>query len=78
MADPTNKSPGSVPGRYYVDAECVDCDLCREMAPSVFIRNDAEGVSFVHRQPVTEEEIALVEEALAGCPADTIGNDGDS
>jgi ferredoxin len=31
----------------------------------------------VYRQPVTLEEIALAEEALAICPTDTIGNDGD-
>jgi len=77
MADPTNKSPGNVPGRYYVDDTCIDCDLCRETAPSVFKRNDVDGMSYVHRQPVSEEEIALAEEALAGCPTETIGRDGE-
>jgi ferredoxin len=76
MADPTSKSPGNVPGRYYVDDTCIDCDLCRETAPTVFMRNDAEGMSFVHHQPVTEEEIALAEEALESCPTETIGRDG--
>jgi ferredoxin len=76
MADRTNKSPGNAPGTYYVDDNCIDCDFCRETAPSIFRRNDAAGLSLVHHQPVTEEEIAMAEEALAGCPADTIGNDG--
>lgn len=78
MANKEYKTAGNVPGRYYVDSECIDCDLCRMTAPSMFRRNDVEGASYVCYQPVTAEEIALAEEALAGCPADTIGNDGDT
>jgi ferredoxin len=32
----------------------------------------------VHKQPTTEEEIALCMEALEGCPVEAIGNDGDA
>ena len=35
------------------------------------------GYSFVHKQPTTEEEIAMCMEALEGCPVEAIGNDGD-
>jgi ferredoxin len=76
MANPADRLPENVPGRYYVDATCIDCDLCRETAPIVFKRHDEAGFSIVHHQPLTEEEIALAEEARAGCPVEAIGNDG--
>lgn len=76
MADPNNKNSGNVPGIYYVDDTCIDCDLCRETAPTVFRRNDEGAFSYVHRQPVTAEEVALAEQALEQCPTETIGRDG--
>jgi ferredoxin len=38
MADVANKFPQNVPGRFYVDDQCIDCDLCRERAPANFAR----------------------------------------
>jgi hypothetical protein len=35
MADPANKYPENVPGKYYVDDQRIDCDLCRETAPQI-------------------------------------------
>jgi ferredoxin len=77
MADKTNKWPENVLGKFYVDEQCIDCDLCRETAPSFFTRNNDGGYSFVHKQPKTQEEIDLCMEALQGCPVDAIGSDGD-
>jgi len=76
VADPENKVPGSVPGRYYVDQECIDCDLCREVAANSFERNEDEGFSYVYKQPETDEERSLCEEAKESCPVEAIGNDG--
>ena len=76
MANLQDKTPENVPGRYYVDNTCIDCDMCREIAPQIFKRHDDGAYSYVYRQPVTNEEIALAEEALAHCPTETIGNDG--
>lgn len=45
-------------------------------APAFFARDDETAAAYVHRQPVTPEEIALAEEALTCCPTETIGNDG--
>lgn len=67
----------NVPGHYYVDDTCIDCDLCRSTAPQIFKRDDVGGYSYVHRQPVAPEEIALAEEARLDCPTETIGNDGE-
>ena len=77
MADKTNKWPENVLGKFYVDEQSIDCDLCRETAPGFFTRNNDGGYSFVHKQPKTQEEIDLCMEALQGCPVDAIGSDGD-
>lgn len=76
MATPTERLPQNVPGRYYVDASCIDCDQCRVMAPQIFVRHEESGLSIVTRQPETPEEIALVEEAMSSCATSSIGNDG--
>jgi ferredoxin len=76
MANLADRLPQNVPGRFYVDAQCIDCDLCRETAPNVFTRHDESGFSYVYRQPLTPEDLALAEEALQGCPVEAIGHDG--
>ena len=43
MADAANKYSENAPGKYYVDNQCIDCDLCRETAPANFKRNDDGG-----------------------------------
>jgi ferredoxin len=76
MAERTDRLPQNVAGPYFVDSTCVDCDLCRNTAPDFFHRDEESGFSFVYRQPLTPEEIALAEEAKHGCPTESIGNDG--
>jgi len=76
MANKADKWAQNALGRFYVDQQCIDCDLCRETAPNFFTRNDEGGHSFVHKQPETEEDIALCMEALEGCPVEAIGDDG--
>ena len=76
MADPTDKVPGQAPGRYYVDTQCIDCDLCRETAPANFTRQDSDGYSFVQRQPADPAEEAACLAALEECPVEAIGDDG--
>ncbi|HEX5219649.1 MAG TPA: ferredoxin [Verrucomicrobiae bacterium] len=77
MADKRLRHPENVPGKYYVDESCIDCDLCRNTAPQFFKRFDEGGYTIVHRQPQSPEELALAREALEGCPTESIGNDGD-
>ena len=77
MADKNLKYSENVPGKFYVDNSCIDCDLCRETAPEFFRRNDDEGHTYVWKQPVTPEEFQLADEAMSACPTETIGNDGD-
>lgn len=75
MADPESKVPENVPGRYYVDETCIDCDLCRETAPANFRRNDEGRRSYVTRQPASPEEEAACDAALLECPVEAIGRE---
>src|SRR5207249_5225959 len=77
MADIANRYPENTAGKFYVDNQCIDCDLCRETAPSNFTRNDDGGYSYVFKQPTTPEEDAQCKEAMEGCPVEAIGNNGE-
>jgi ferredoxin len=77
MADKENRYAENVSGKFYVDNQCIDCDLCRETAPDSFQRNDDGGYSYVYKQPTTPEEEKLAQEALEGCPVEAIGSDGE-
>ena len=76
MADIANKYPDNVAGKYYVDNQCIDCDLCRETAPDNFKRNDDGGYSLVYKQPSSPDEEARCKEAKEGCPVEAIGDNG--
>ena len=78
MADHTQRLSRNAPGSWYVDANCIDCDLCRETAPTVFRRDDENGNSIVFHQPETDEDLRLADEAMSGCLVEAIGNDNPS
>src|SRR5437868_6224300 len=74
MAELRNRLDGNAPGEFYVDSSCIDCDLCRQIAPEVF--RDAGDASVVHRQPSTPVEMRRAEMALVTCPTASIGTLG--
>ena len=76
MADVTDKYELNVEGKFYVDEQCIDCDLCRETAPKNFTREEDEGYSYVYKQPENDEELESCIEAMDGCPVESIGDDG--
>jgi len=76
MADVANRYAENAPGRFYVDDQCIDCDLCRQTAPTNFTRDEESGHSFVFRQPQTPEEEGECQEAMQNCPVEAIGDDG--
>jgi ferredoxin len=72
--------PENVPGNNYVLDSCIDCDTCRCIAPGLFARSQVNGYSYVRRQPVTELDEELMEEAIECCPVSAIRDrrsDGD-
>ena len=76
MADKEEKWAENVDGKFYVDEQCIDCDLCRETAPDNFTREEDGGYSYVYKQPENNQELELCIEAMEGCPVEAIGNDG--
>jgi ferredoxin len=77
MIDPLKKYSENVPGIYYVNSDCIECDLCRETAPKNFRRKEPEGYFYVFKQPETPAEEALCRESMSGCPVEAIWNNGD-
>jgi ferredoxin len=76
MADPKDRYPENPEGKFYVDSQCIDCDVCRVTAPQNFKREEDKGYSFVVQQPRTPEEEAQCQEAKDSCPVEAIGDDG--
>ena len=76
MADVDDKYEENAEGKYYVDSQCIDCDVCRETAPNNFTRDDDGGYSYVNKQPANEEEEDQCAEAMEACPVEAIGDDG--
>jgi glyoxylase-like metal-dependent hydrolase (beta-lactamase superfamily II) len=76
MADPAQSVAENVPGDFFVDASCIDCDTCRQLAPRVF--GQAADTAFVERQPQSEFDQRAALHALLSCPTGSIGTRGDA
>jgi glyoxylase-like metal-dependent hydrolase (beta-lactamase superfamily II)/ferredoxin len=76
MANRNKQVPENVPGDFFVDWTCIDCDTCRQLAPSVF--GEAADHAFVHQQPATPEDRRQALRALVCCPTGSIGSSGGS
>ena len=76
MADPKNRWPDNVPGKFYVDKECILCSVCSDAAPNNFRMSDDEDHDVVYKQPENDEELAQSYEAKENCPVEAIGDDG--
>ena len=61
----------NVAGDFFVDSTCIDCDLCRQIAPETF--SDIGDQSIVHRQPQSDVEEFNALKALVACPTASIG-----
>jgi glyoxylase-like metal-dependent hydrolase (beta-lactamase superfamily II)/ferredoxin len=71
MAQVALRLPENVPGDFFVDSTCIDCDACRVFAPSVF--SDDGDQSSVFHQPETADELLAAQKALISCPTASIG-----
>jgi glyoxylase-like metal-dependent hydrolase (beta-lactamase superfamily II)/ferredoxin len=71
MADLSRVLPGNADGDFFVDDSCIDCDLCRQIAPEVFVQQD--GYSVVDAQPGTSSATLQARKALVTCPTGSIG-----
>jgi len=71
MANPARAYPENIPGNFFVDDTCIDCDLCRQIAPSTF--EEEVDHSAVFHQPETSPEKHRAAMALVACPTGSIG-----
>lgn len=74
MARIADRLPENVDGALYVDRSCIDCDLCRQLAPATFGRDDRRGQSVVRAQPRDGGELHRALTALVTCPTHSIGS----
>lgn len=77
MADKTAKWDLNVPGKFYVDEQCIACDACVVEAAKFFEMNDEDGHAFVKKQPESEADLQDCMNALEACPVEAIGSDGE-
>src|ERR1700732_3013534 len=72
MADPRKSVHENVPGDFFVDTTCIDCDTCRQLAPAVFA--EGPGTAYVHRLPGDAADRRQALRALLACPTGSIGD----
>jgi glyoxylase-like metal-dependent hydrolase (beta-lactamase superfamily II)/ferredoxin len=73
MAHFERRLGSNAPGDFYVDDSCIDCSMCRFLAPSSFQLDESLGLSIVGRQPQTGDERLRAAMALVSCPTSSIG-----
>jgi glyoxylase-like metal-dependent hydrolase (beta-lactamase superfamily II)/ferredoxin len=71
MANLSKRLETNVDGNFFVDSTCIDCDTCRQLAPSTFIEDG--NYSTVYRQPESAEQTFSAYQALLACPVGSIG-----
>ena len=75
MANLTKRLPENVPGDFFVDSNCIDCDTCRQLAPVSF--GETGEFAYVQRQPQSQGDRRAALHALVSCPTGSIGCRGD-
>jgi glyoxylase-like metal-dependent hydrolase (beta-lactamase superfamily II)/ferredoxin len=73
VARRADRLPNNAEGDVFVDASCIDCEVCRIVAPHTFGRDDSVGQSIVKLQPKGEVERRRAAMALVACPTSSIG-----
>jgi glyoxylase-like metal-dependent hydrolase (beta-lactamase superfamily II)/ferredoxin len=74
MANLKKRVPENVPGDFFVDSTCIDCDTCRQIAPETF--GETGTTAYVHHQPETDATRRQALRALICCPTGSIGGSG--
>lgn len=73
MADRNKRLDSNVAGNFFVDATCINCDTCRQLAPTSF--EEVGEFSAVSHQPNNEHETHQAYQALLACPVGSIGTE---
>jgi glyoxylase-like metal-dependent hydrolase (beta-lactamase superfamily II)/ferredoxin len=74
VANPEHRLSTNAPGPWFVDQACIDCDLCRQLSPSIF--GDEGGQACIRRQPISDDDQRQAALAAIACPTGAIGAGG--
>jgi glyoxylase-like metal-dependent hydrolase (beta-lactamase superfamily II)/ferredoxin len=74
MARLARRLPENAAGDLFVDDTCIDCETCRQIAPSVFARDVRARQSVVSQQPVSPSDERRALMAIVACPTASIGS----
>lgn len=73
MARLDRRHPDGVRGDWFIDDRCIGCAASATIAPDLIdLSGDGQRFVFV-RQPVTEQEVLLAQQAAEVCPTRSIG-----
>ena len=72
MANVQKQVSENAAGDFFVDATCINCDTCRQLAPATF--GDSGSHAYVYQQPHDGAERRLAIHALLSCPTGSIGS----
>jgi glyoxylase-like metal-dependent hydrolase (beta-lactamase superfamily II)/ferredoxin len=73
MADEKKRLDSNVAGNFFVDSTCINCDTCRQLAPTSF--EEVGKFSAVTTQPTDEGPTRQAYQALLACPVGSIGTE---
>ena len=73
MANLKKRLTTNVAGNFFVDATCINCDTCRQLAPKSF--KETGDCSAVAHQPEGDAELLQAYQALLACPVGSIGTE---
>lgn len=71
MANFSKRLSSNIEGNFFVDSTCIDCDTCRQLAPTTFVEQG--DYSTVFHQPENKSEEFEAYQALIACPVGSIG-----
>jgi glyoxylase-like metal-dependent hydrolase (beta-lactamase superfamily II)/ferredoxin len=73
MANLDKRLDSNVAGNFYVDGTCINCDTCRQLAPTTF--EEIGEFSAVSCQPESDDHTHRAYQALLACPVGSIGTE---
>jgi ferredoxin len=72
MADAPLPTGLPLGGRFHIDDTCIDCQLCRDLAPDNFASHPDDDIHYVYKQPEDDDELECVIDAYESCPSNSI------
>ncbi len=75
---PSRRHPEGSDGDWFIDDRCIGCGASTSIAPDL-IRAASDGRQYVFvRQPASQADVALAQQAAEVCPSRSIGNESRS